>query len=117
MIEIAAQQVWLVPGATDMRKSIDGLAAIVTYSVQQNPLSRQVFVFCSKDKSKLKILWWDLNGFWLLYKRLEKGRFQWPDGESTTSVCITGRQLRWLLDGLSTEQKLAHRPVAVTVAA
>lgn len=116
MIEIAAQQVWLVPGATDMRKSIDGLAAIVTYAVKKDPLSRQAFVFCSKDRSKLKILWWDLNGFWLLYKRLEKGRFRWPTEGAEESICISGRQLRWLLDGLAVEQKTAHRPVAVSVA-
>jgi transposase len=117
MFEIVAQQVWLVPGPTDMRKSIDGLAAIVTYVVQQDPLSRQAFVFCSKDRSKIKILWWDLNGFWLLYKRLEKGRFQWPDSNAAASICVTDRQLRWLLDGLAIEQRLAHKPLAVTVAA
>ncbi|MGH6780808.1 MAG: IS66 family insertion sequence element accessory protein TnpB [Sphingomonadaceae bacterium] len=116
MLEISTQQVWLVPGPTDMRKSIDSLAAIVTYAVQEDPLSRQVFVFCSKDKSKIKILWWDLNGFWLLYKRLEKGRFHWPDGGATASVCVTGRQLRWLLDGLSLEQRLAHKPLPIAVA-
>lgn len=78
MIEIVAQQVWLVPGATDMRKSIDGLTAIVTYAIHQNPLSQQLFVFCSRDRSRLKILFWDQNGFWLFYKRLERGRFRWP---------------------------------------
>jgi transposase len=117
VIEISAQQVWLVSGHTDMRKSIDGLAAIVTYAVQKDPLSQQVFVFCSKDRSKLKILWWDLNGFWLLYKRLEKGRFRWPSECAGASICISSRQLRWLLDGLAIEQRLAHLPVPVTVAA
>lgn len=117
MIEIVAQQVWLIPGATDMRKSIDGLAAVVTYSIQQDPLSRQIFVFCSKDRSKLKILFWDQNGFWLFYKRLEKGRFSWPAQTPDAAMCITRRQLAWLLDGLSVEQKLAHRPVPAKIAA
>ena len=116
MIEIVAQQVWLIPGATDMRKSIDGLAAVVTYSIRQDPLSRQIFVFCSKDRSKLKILFWDQNGFWLFYKRLEKGRFRWPTEASAQAMCVTRRQLAWLLDGLPVEQKLAHRPLAVEIA-
>jgi transposase len=117
MIEIVAQQVWLIPGATDMRKSIDGLAAVVNYAIQQDPLSRQLFAFCSKDRSKLKILFWDQNGFWLFYKRLEKGRFRWPANASAEGMCITRRQLAWLMDGLSVEQKSAHRPVPALIAA
>ena len=115
MFEILARHVWLAPGATDMRKSIDSLAAIVTYAIGQDPLSRQLFVFCSRDRSKLKILFWDSNGFWLFYKRLEKGRFRWPENPSENALCITRRQLRWLLDGLSIEQKLAHRPVSASI--
>lgn len=98
-----------------MRKSIDALAAEVTYVVQQDPFSRQVFVFCSRDRSRLKILFWDLNGFWLFYKRLERGRFRWPS--TNQPVCITRRQLTWLLDGLPIEQVQAHRPVRAEVVA
>lgn len=117
MIEIVAQQVWLMPGATDMRKSIDGLAALTSYAIRQDPLSRHLFVFCSRDRSRLKILFWDLNGFWLFYKRLEQGRFRWPVHGTAGAMCITRRQLAWLLDGLPVEQKLAHRPVPATIAA
>jgi transposase len=114
MFDIVSQQVWLAPGATDMRKSIDGLAAIVSYALKQNPMSQHLFVFCSKDQSKIKVLYWDRNGFWLFYKRLEKGRFRWP-AASGAALTISRRQLGWLLEGLSTEQKQAHRPVLAEI--
>lgn len=115
MFDIVAQQVWLAPGATDMRKSIDGLAAIASYVLKQDPMSQHLFVFCNKEQNKLKILYWDRNGFWLFYKRLEKGRFRWPDPRDGT-ISITRRQLVWLLEGLSIEQKQAHRPVSAKIA-
>ncbi len=59
----------------DMRKAIDGLSALVQPVIGQDPLSGHLFVFVSKSRTKVKLLWWDRNGFWLLYKRLERGRF------------------------------------------
>lgn len=117
MIDIVAQQVWLAPGATDMRKSIDALVSIVTYAIHKDPLSSQLFVFCSRDRSRLKILFWDQNGFWLFYKRLERGSFRWPAHSADGAMCVTRRQLAWLLDGLPIEQRQAHRPVTATIAA
>lgn len=61
-------------------------------------------------RNKLKILLWDHNGFWFLYRRLEKGLFQWPSGNEGT-VIISGHELRWLLDGLALEQHKAHSPI------
>ncbi|WP_143128496.1 IS66 family insertion sequence element accessory protein TnpB [Sporolactobacillus nakayamae] len=61
---------------------------------------------------RLKILHWEYNGFWLYYKRLEKGAFAWPkNDDSSSSLRITRRQLNWLLDGLSLEQRHAHQPM------
>jgi len=97
-----------------MRKSIDGLAAICSYVLKQNPMSQHLFVFCSKDQTRIKVLYWDRNGFWLFYKRLEKGRFRWPVGGAALS--ISRRQLGWLLEGLTIEQKQAHRPVLAEIA-
>lgn len=94
-----------------MRKSIDGLAALVQTSFDLDPFSDAWFVFCSKDRSKLKILHWDTNGFWLYYRRLERGRFQWPRSSDLPTMAVTHRQLMWLLDGLNLEQKRAHKPV------
>lgn len=111
MIDFVSDAVWIAPGATDMRKSIDGLAAIAQHVVKQEPTSQQLFVFCSRSCNKIKILYWGGNGFWLLYKRLERGTFRWPK-DLSAPVCITRRQLAWLLDGLTMDQRAAHQPVA-----
>jgi len=113
MIDVTATQVWLAPGFTDMRRSIDGLAIIAQTIIGKNPLDDHLFVFCGRDRKRLKILYWDRNGFWLFYRRLETGRFNWPfnNNSSVTSLCITRSQLKWLLDGLSIDQPRAHRPV------
>lgn len=108
--------VYLACGATDMRKNIDGLAALVTHSFNLDLFSNSLFVFCNKDRDKLKILLWDCNGFWLYYRRLERGRFKWPQtaGGATEAPGVTTvdyRQLQWLLDGLNLQQPQAHKPV------
>jgi transposase len=91
-----------------MRKSIDGLAALVQEEFQLDPFSA-LFVFCNRKRDKLKILHWEHNGFWLYYRRLERGTFTWPAEGTTRSVSV--RELRWLLDGLTLEQRRAHRAV------
>ena len=108
--------VYLACGSTDLRKSIDGLAAIVTYSFKLDLFSNSLFVFCNGDRDKLKILYWDHNGFWLFYRRLEKGRFKWPghSGDQATQS-ISRRQLQWLLDGLKLEQHQAHAAVTARI--
>jgi transposase len=106
------EQVHLAKGPTDLRKSIDGLSVIVQEDFHLNPFSSCLFVFCNRKRDKLKILHWEYNGFWLYYKRLEKGAFAWPkDDDSSSSLKITRRQLNWLLDGLSIEQRHAHQPM------
>lgn len=107
--ETSTHQVYLACGSTDMRKSIDGLAALVQLSFRLDPFSSCLFVFCNRGQDKLKILQWDHNGFWLHYRRLERGRFQWPAGK--TAVAVSYREFRWLLDGLPLTQKQAHEEV------
>lgn len=110
--------VHLACGATDMRKNIDGLAALVTHSFNLDLFTSSLFVFCNRDRDKLKILQWDCNGFWLYYRRLERGRFKWPPkAEGQATLVIDQRQLRWLLDGLALEQRRAHKPVAARIVA
>jgi transposase len=114
LTDVGAERVYLACGPTDMRKSIDGLAAIVQVRFQLDPFSCNWFAFCNRDRDKLKILRWDNNGFWLYYRRLEKGRFKWPAANQSVSpnLCLVSRrQLQWLLDGLKLEQKAAHPPV------
>ncbi|GMA58177.1 hypothetical protein GCM10025858_26800 [Alicyclobacillus sacchari] len=66
---------YLACGSTDMRKSIDGLAALVQESFHLDPFSPALFAFCNRERDKLKLLYWEHNGFWLYYRRLERGRF------------------------------------------
>lgn len=111
MVEVIGTDiVYLACGATDMRKAIDGLAGMVEQHFKLDPFSRAMFAFCNKDSNKIKILQWDNNGFWLYYKRLEKGHFRWPKNPEEIKA-ISGREFRWLLDGLSVEQPKAHKPV------
>ena len=113
--ELTSRQVFLACGSTDLRKSIDGLAALVQEGLGLNPFSPCLFVFCNRERNKLKILCWEHNGFWLFYRRLERGTFQWPRDHSDP-VTVTTRELRWLLDGLSLSQRQAHPKVtAATV--
>ncbi|MDD9150191.1 IS66 family insertion sequence element accessory protein TnpB [Sporolactobacillus sp. CQH2019] len=110
--ESAIENVYLAKGNTDLRKSIDGLSILVQESFHLDPFSPCLFVFCNRKRDKLKILHWEYNGFWLYYKRLEKGTFQWPKAHNDApSLKISRRQLNWLLDGLSLEQREAHRAV------
>jgi len=105
-------QVYLATGFTDMRKSINGLSLIVSEQLAHDPFSGSVFVFCNRTRDKLKILYWECNGFWLYYRRLDKGKFQWPGGGlNQQSVSLSVRELQWLLEGLSCQQAQAHKPV------
>jgi transposase len=106
------QQVYLALGSTDMRKSIDGLAALVSGVFELDPFSESWFVFSNSRRDKVKILRWDHNGFWLYYRRLERGRFPWPSKAAAQTMIISRRQLQWLLDGLSIDQLKAHKKVS-----
>ncbi len=101
--------VYLATGVTDMRKSINGLSILVEEVLMHSPLSSHLFVFCNRNRDKLKILYWHNNGFWLYYRRLEKQRFYWPDASSTVSVQISSRELSWLLEGLDISQITGHK--------
>lgn len=91
-------------GHTDMRKSIDGLSAIVSQNFRLDPFQNALFLFCGRRRDRLKALFWEGDGFLLLYKRLENGVFQWP--KTTEDVReITPQQYRWLLEGLTIDQK------------
>ena len=101
-------EVYLACGDTDMRKSIAGLSAIVEQQFQMDLFSRALFLFCGRRADRIKGLLWEGDGFLLLYKRLEDGRFQWPR-DASEARRITPQQLRWLMEGLSIEQKTAIR--------
>jgi transposase len=105
------KNIYLAHGVTDMRLSMDGLAALVQETFQLNPCSSDLFIFCNKSRDKLKILHWDHNGFWLYYRRLENGTFRWPSGPEDQTTSLTSRQLRWLLEVLTLEEGKVHPKV------
>ena len=105
----AADDIYIVCGYTDMRRSIDGLCAIVFEQIKMDPHCRSLFLFCGKRCDRIKLLLWEGDGFVLLYKRLEvKGRYRWPRKGSEVRS-ITWQQLDWLLSGLEIEQPKAIR--------
>jgi transposase len=101
-------KVYLSLGTTDMRKAINGLSVIVSEQMQLDIFSSNLFVFCNRSQTILKILYWDKNGFCLWQKRLEKDRFKWPK-TSDDVMNITSRELSWLVNGLNINQ--AHKPL------
>ena len=101
-------RVYVAPGVTDMRKSINGLSIQVEEHLGLDPLSGHLFAFCNRKRDIVKVLYWDANGFCLWHKRLEKERFAWPQS-NREALALTGRELRWLLEGLSLERSWGHR--------
>jgi transposase len=102
---LRAKEVYISKEKVDMRKSINGLAAIVQERFGLDAYSDALFVFMNGNKTRLKVLHWDKDGFALYYKRREKGRFYWPEFDETIgTVTISQRDLDRLLDGLVMEQ-------------
>jgi transposase len=92
-------KIWLAAGVTDMRRGFDGLSAKVQAVLEQQPFSGHVFVFRGRRGDIVKLLWWDGDGLCLFAKRLERGRFIWPQATEGT-VCPTHAQLSILLEGI-----------------
>ena len=104
-------RVWLAAGATDMRKSFDGLAALVQESMGHNPFSGSMFVFRGKRGDRIKVLWFSGDGLCLFAKRLEEGKFVWPQATSGV-VHLTAAQLSMLLEGIDWRTpKRTHMPM------
>ena len=106
-----ADRVYIACGYTDLRLGIDGrLAALVKRQFALYPFENCLFLFCGRTRDRIKALYWEGNGFLLLYKRLESGVFQWPRKESEARA-LTAQQYRWFMEGLSIDQPRAHRKV------
>lgn len=100
MIALASgTRVWIAAGVTDMRKGFDGLAALVSTALEDDPFSGHVFVFRGRRGDRIKVLWWSGDGMCLFAKRLEHGRFVWPQANSG-KVHLTPAQLSMLLEGI-----------------
>ena len=96
-------RVWLAAGMTDVRAGFNSLAAKVQTVLERDPFFGHVFVFRGKRGDLLKVLWWSGNGMCLLMKRLEKGRFVWPQADGCV-ICLSPAQLSLLLEGIDWRQ-------------
>lgn len=97
-------KIFISSANVDMRKSIDGLSSIVEQCFQLRQFDDAMFVFHNRHCDKIKILYWDSDGFCLLYKRIEHGKFCFPQGISGDKYSVTKDELLWLLHGLKIEE-------------
>jgi transposase len=98
-------RIFVALGATDLRRGMDGLAALIREQLSLEPLSGHLFLFRNRRGDRVKILLWDRSGFWVLYKRLERGTFAWPSGEAGKSVELRCSDLMLLLSGARTDTR------------
>ena len=108
---LSVSHIYIATGYTDMRRGIDGLVSIVQQAFQLDPFEDSIFLFCGRKPNRMKALYWDRNGFVILYKRLEEGKFQWPRNQNEVHD-LSQQQLRWLMEGLSIDQPKAHKAVS-----
>src|SRR5262245_25508738 len=95
-------KVWVAVEACDMRKGFNGLHALAAQRLGEDPRQGALFVFSNRRHTRIKILYWDGTGLWVLSKRLEKGTFSWPKGveAGTTKLCLRAEALAMLTDGV-----------------
>lgn len=106
----AATRIYLATGATDMRKGFNGLYGMVRDRLQCDPLSGHVFLFSNAQRNRLKALFWDRSGLWVCSKRLEKGRFHWPEpGDGQGKVVLSHEEFAMLLGGIDLGQARPRR--------
>lgn len=112
MLNITTQtKVYLACGSTDMRRQINGLASMVQNSFDMDPYEGALFVFCNKARNRIKILVWEDNGFWMLFKRLERGHFKWPEHSDGNTMSLDIEDLKNLIRGPGLIQKLQRKEV------
>ena len=109
----AATRIYLAAGTTDLRKSFEGLYGLVRDHLLCDPLSGHLFLFTNAQRNRLKLLFYDGSGLWVCAKRLDRGRFRWPDFDSeSVTVVLTPEELALLLGGIDlrhTERRRWHR--------
>jgi transposase len=114
-----AVRIWLATAPVDLRRSFDGLAEQVRQHLHNDPLSGHVFVFRNKRGDRIKLLYWDEDGYVIVYKRLEMGVFPWPTvAAEQPSVTLRAAELAMLLDGIDWSKaqrgRRYHRPATAT---
>jgi transposase len=99
-----ATKIYVAVEAVDMRKGFEGLYGLVRDQLGADPLSGHLFLFSNRTRTRLKALVWDGSGLWVCAKRLEKGRFHWPEAEGRHSVTMRSEELAMLVNGLDVKQ-------------
>jgi transposase len=102
-------RIWIAAGVTDLRRGFDGLAALVQTQLEADPFSGHIFAFRGRRGDRIKLLWWDGDGLCLFAKRLERGRFVWPQATNGT-VSLTPAQLSMLLEGIDWRRPVRTAP-------
>jgi transposase len=102
-------RIWIAAGVTDLRRGFDGLAALVQTRLEADPFSGHIFAFRGRRGDRIKLLWWDGEGLCLFAKRLEQGRFVWPQATGGT-VSLTPTQLSMLLEGIDWRRPIRTAP-------
>jgi transposase len=106
----SATKVFAATGAVDMRKGFEGLYGLVAGQLAQDPLSGHLFLFANRQRTRLKILFWDGSGLWVCAKRLERGCFHWPQATpGQTSVTMRQEELSMLVSGIDLSQSRKRR--------
>ena len=106
------QNIFIVCGHTDMRCGIDGLASVVSDKYNLDLFHDATFLFCGRKKDRYKALYWNRDGFMLLYTRIENGNLQWPKDQDEVKR-LTSQQLIWLLEGLAIQQPKAIKSAKI----
>lgn len=102
-------EVYLCTAPVDFRKGIHSLAILVEQVLALDPFSAHLFVFCNRNRTAIKLLYWESTGFVLWHKKLEQARFKWPKHHNGEVMTLTGQQLNWMLDGFDLAQLIPHQ--------
>ena len=106
-VDLSTARIFVRPGATDLRKAVNGLTVLIQEQMGGEPFSGSVYVFCNRERKLLKAVWRDKRGFWLSQKRLERERWPWP-GDERAAEELSREQLEMLLGGIDFWK--AHKP-------
>ena len=114
IIDYSKVRIYIRPGATDLRKAVNGLSAIVQEEMKKDPFSGSVYIFCNRERELLKAVYWDKTGFWLSQKRLEKDKYPWPKTEEEVRE-LSVAELHMLLNGIDffkAHKEISYKKVA-----